>query len=105
MSATHSPSQAHTAADYIEASLERGERFKAELKTCPPEMRTQLIGAWKESILETLVEVFRVSDDPNCLHAIDVNIAIARAWAAGTDQIYPDDVLDDLRDRISQAQE
>lgn len=59
----------------LAAALERSDRFKAELKTCDVAMKAQLIGAWKEMVMEYLVELFRVTDDPDAIAFVDINIA------------------------------
>ena len=60
----------------LRAALDRGERFEEELKAVDATMRAQLIGAWKESILERAAEVLRVASDPKYLAFLDRNIAV-----------------------------
>lgn len=58
------------------AALDRGDRFEEELKAVDAATRAQLIGAWKESILERIAEVLRAGSDPKDLAFLDRNIGV-----------------------------
>ena len=71
------------------AVQERGKRFETELKEADDATRNQLLATWKGLILEEMVELFAITDDPQILRCLDSNIAlgeeITRAKKNGSD--------------------
>ena len=63
---------------------ERGKRFYAELKTADDAMAAQLLAAWKELIIDELVNLLRVTKDPLVLQVLDENIAIGQEFEFGS---------------------
>jgi hypothetical protein len=61
------------------ATQERGKRFETELKEADDAVRNQLLATWKGLILEEMVELFAITDDPQILRCLDSNIALGRA--------------------------
>ena len=66
---------------------ERGKRFYAELKTADDAMAAQLLAAWKELIMDELVNLLRVTKDPLVLQVLDEHRdwARIRIWIEGQD--------------------
>jgi hypothetical protein len=62
----------------IGAAQERGKRFETELKDADHSLRNQLLARWKEIILERMVELFAITDDPQILRCLDSNIALGQ---------------------------
>jgi len=58
------------------AAQERGKRFETELKEADDAIRNQLLATWKGLILEEIVELFAITDDPQILRCLDSNIAL-----------------------------
>ena len=58
------------------AAQERGKRFESELKEADDAIRNQLLATWKGLILEEMVELFAITDDPQILRCLDSNIAL-----------------------------
>ena len=58
------------------AAQERGKRFETELKEADDAIRNQLLATWKGLILEEMVELFAITDDPQILRCLDSNIAL-----------------------------
>ena len=58
------------------AAQERGKRFETELKEADEAIRNQLLATWKGLILEEMVELFAITDDPQILRCLDSNIAV-----------------------------
>ena len=58
------------------ATQERGKRFETELKEADDAIRNQLLATWKGLILEEMVELFAITDDPQILRCLDSNIAL-----------------------------
>ena len=65
------------------AAQERGKRFETELKEADDAIRNQLLATWKGLILEEMVELFAITDDPQILRCLDSNIALGRAITRG----------------------
>src|SRR5215467_10889375 len=61
------------------AAQERGKRFETELKEADDAIRNQLLATWKGLILEEMVELFAITDDPQILRCLDSNIALGGA--------------------------
>lgn len=70
-------------ANKLKEALARGNRFEAELKTPDPATRAHLVAAWKELILDQLVDLFRVTDDLGILRIVDQFIALGQDIQAG----------------------
>lgn len=60
----------------LTAALDRGDRFEKELKAVDAATGAQLIGAWKESLLERITDVLRATSDPKDLAFLDRDIAV-----------------------------
>ena len=60
------------------AAQDRGKRFETELKDADAAIRNQLLATWKELILEEMVKLFAISDDPQILRCLDSNIALGQ---------------------------
>jgi hypothetical protein len=60
------------------AAQERGKRFETKLKDAEDFDRNQLLATWKELILESMVELFAITDDPQILRCLDNNIALGQ---------------------------
>jgi hypothetical protein len=60
------------------AAQERGKLFETELKDADDSIRNQLLATWKELILESMVELFAITDDPQILRCLDSNIALGQ---------------------------
>ena len=58
------------------AAQERGKRFETELEEADDAIRNQLLATWKGLILEEMVELFAITDDPQILRCLDSNIAL-----------------------------
>ena len=58
------------------AAQERGKRFETDLKEADDAIRNQLLATWKGLILEEMVELFAITDDPQILRCLDSNIAL-----------------------------
>jgi hypothetical protein len=58
------------------AAQERGKRFETELKEADDAVRNQVLATWKGLILEEMVELFAITDDPQILRCLDSNIAL-----------------------------
>ena len=58
------------------AAHERGKRFETKLKEADDAIRNQLLATWKGLILEEMVELFAITDDPQILRCLDSNIAL-----------------------------
>jgi hypothetical protein len=69
--------------DPLGIALERGERFEAELRTVDAVVRSQLLSAWKELIIEEMVGLLRVTDDVLTLRCLDNQIAVGKGNALG----------------------
>jgi hypothetical protein len=65
------------------AAQERGKRFETELKDADDAIRNQLLATWKELILEEMVELFAITDDPQILRCLDSNIALGQEITRG----------------------
>ena len=65
------------------AAQERGKRFETELKDADGAIRNQLLATWKELILEEMVKLFAISDDPQILRCLDSNIALGQEITRG----------------------
>ena len=59
------------------AALDRLKRFEAALPNLDAAMRAQLISAWKEQILDDLIDLFKRTDDPRDLSNVDRAIAVS----------------------------
>ena len=66
----------------LDASLDRLHRFNEELKNCDSAARFQLLAAWKELIMENLVELLAATNDVDSLSNIDRAIALSRDIAS-----------------------
>ena len=58
-------------------ALDRLKKFEAELPNLDAPMRAQLISAWKEQILDDLIDLFKRTDDPRDLSNVDRAIALS----------------------------
>ena len=58
------------------AAQERAKRFETDLKEADDAIRNQLLATWKGLILEEMVELFAITDDPQILRCLDSNIAL-----------------------------
>ena len=58
------------------AAQQRGKRFETYLKEADDAVRNQLLATWKGLILEEMVELFAITDDPQILRCLDSNIAL-----------------------------
>ena len=58
------------------AAQERAKRFETDLKEADDAIRNQLLATWKGLILEQMVELFAITDDPQILRCLDSNIAL-----------------------------
>src|SRR5262252_1365976 len=65
------------------AVQERGKRFETYLKEADDAVRNQLLATWKELILEEMVELFAITDDPQVLRYLDSNIALGQEITRG----------------------
>ena len=65
------------------AAHERGKRFETELKEADDAIRNQLLATWKGLILEEIVELFAITDDPQILRCLDSNIALGEEITRG----------------------
>src|SRR5215813_8010715 len=65
------------------AAQERGKRLETELKDVDDTVRNQLLATWKELILEEMVELFAITDDPQVLRYLDSNIALGQEITRG----------------------
>jgi hypothetical protein len=65
------------------AAQDRGKRFETELKDADAAIRNQLLATWKELILEEMVKLFAISDDPQILRCLDSNIALGQGITRG----------------------
>ena len=65
------------------AAQERGKRFKTDLKKADDAIRNQLLAMWKGLILEEMVELFAITDDPQILRCLDSNIALGEEITRG----------------------
>jgi hypothetical protein len=65
------------------AAQDRGKRFETELKDADAAIRNQLLATWKELILEEMVKLFAISDDPQILRCLDSNIALGQEITRG----------------------
>lgn len=72
----------------LSAALDRDKRFEAEIKAADPAMRAQLLGAWKEALLERVVTVLKATGDPKRLVFLDKNLAVLEELIA-TDPARP----------------
>lgn len=64
-------------AKLLEESLARADRFTTELSHAEPAMRAQLLGAWKELIIEQCVALLRSTDDVGSISNVDRAIALS----------------------------
>lgn len=62
----------------LDASLRRAYRFNEELKNCDPTARLYLFAAWKELIIDNLMELLRIKSDVDALASIDRAIALSQ---------------------------
>jgi hypothetical protein len=62
----------------LEAAQERENRFKREFKKVDQPMKAQLLGAWKELLIEEFIRTMKVTEDPELLGALDSQIALVR---------------------------
>ena len=62
---------------------ERGKRFETQLKEADDAIRNQLLATWKGLILEEMVELFAITDDPQILRCLDSNIALGEEITRG----------------------
>ena len=58
------------------AAQERAKRFETDLKEADDAIRNQLLAMWKGLILEEMVELFAITNDPQILRCLDSNIAL-----------------------------
>lgn len=58
------------------AAQERAKRFETDLKKADDAIRNQLLAMWKGLILEEMVELFAITNDPQILRCLDSNIAL-----------------------------
>ena len=58
-------------------SLERLKRYEEELPQCDPAIRAQLLAAWKEQIMDDLVDLLRATNDVDSLSNVDRAIALS----------------------------
>src|SRR5262252_11175186 len=65
------------------AVQERGKRFETYLKEADDAVRNQLLATWKGLILEEMVELFAITDDPQILRCLDSNIALGEEITRG----------------------
>jgi hypothetical protein len=65
------------------AAQERGKRFETDLEEADDAIRNQLLATWKGLILEEMVELFAITDDPQILRCLDSNIALGREITRG----------------------
>jgi hypothetical protein len=65
------------------AAQERGKRFETELKEADDAVRNQVLATWKGLILEGMVELFAITDDPQILRCLDSNIALGEEITRG----------------------
>ena len=65
------------------AVQERGKRFETQLKEADDAIRNQLLATWKGLILEEMVELFAITDDPQILRCLDSNIALGEEITRG----------------------
>jgi len=62
----------------LRESLDREERFKAEIAVCEPAIAGQLLSAWKEQIMDDLVQLLRATNDPDHISNVDRAIALSQ---------------------------
>ncbi|MBI4528181.1 MAG: hypothetical protein HY695_30680 [Deltaproteobacteria bacterium] len=62
----------------FKAALERAEKFEAELEAADPAMSAQLLGAYKELLMEEFVSVLKETSRPDRLALLDQNIALVQ---------------------------
>ncbi len=65
----------------LDASLSRAHRFKEELNNCDSTARFHLLAAWKELIMDNLVELLRATSDVDSLAHLDRAIALSHELA------------------------
>jgi hypothetical protein len=58
------------------AAQERAKRFETDLKKADDAIRNQLLAMWKGLILEEMVELFAITNDPQILRCLDSHIAL-----------------------------
>jgi hypothetical protein len=58
-------------------SLDRLDRYEAELAKCDSATRKQLLAAWKEQVLEDCAALLRATDDPRHISNVDRAIALS----------------------------
>jgi len=58
---------------FVEA-VQRGERFRKEIKKADPATRHALLADWKELLLEEMVALLQVTEDTTVLEVLGGNI-------------------------------
>ncbi len=60
--------------DNLKNALERGNRLEAEIEAADPAMKAQLLGSYKELLIENFVSVVKRTNRPDLLALLDRDI-------------------------------
>ena len=71
--------------DKFKEAVQRGERFRKEIKKADPATRQALLADWKELLLEEMVLLLQVTEDTTMLEVLGGNIGGGLALAAKED--------------------
>lgn len=60
--------------------MDRSKRFQREIKAADQAMKAQLLGAWKEALLERAATALKATNDPKLLSLFDTNLALVEEF-------------------------